>query len=270
MGAREASDLLPAVDVAPAAPARRAGDGLGLAGLLVGVAAILGGQALEGGTLGSLTQTAAFVIVFGGTFGAVMLQSPRQTFIEAGLLARWIVIAPRRDCEATIAEIGRWSRVARRDGTLAIERRIDDDVEPFLRQGLQLLVDGFEPERIRTTLEIEIDAWDDRRRRAARVWEAAGGYAPTVGILGAVIGLIQVLGNLSDPSRLGSGIAVAFVATVYGVGSANLLFLPIAGKLKALIEAEVAHREMIVDGVVGIALGENPKVIEARLAAYLA
>ena len=133
-----------------------------------------------------------------------------------------------------------------------------------------MLVDGFEPDKIRDALEIEISAYDERQRTAARVWEAAGGYAPTVGILGAVLGLIHVMENLSDPAKLGGGIAVAFVATIYGVASANLIFLPIAGKLKALIQAQVAHRELLLDGLLGIAGGENPKLIEARLTGYLA
>ena len=133
-----------------------------------------------------------------------------------------------------------------------------------------MLVDGFEPEKIREAMEVEITAWEDRTRAAARIWEAAGGYAPTVGILGAVLGLIHVMENLSDPAKLGSGIAVAFVATVYGVGVANLILLPIGNKLKALIAKEVAQRELFVDGMMGIANGENPKLIEARLTGYLA
>jgi chemotaxis protein MotA len=133
-----------------------------------------------------------------------------------------------------------------------------------------MLVDGFEPAKIREAMEVEIAAWEDKKRAAAKIWDAAGGYAPTVGILGAVLGLIHVMENLSDPSKLGSGIAVAFVATVYGVGTANLVFLPVGNKLKLLIAKEVAHRELFVDGMMGIANGENPKLIEARLSGYLA
>ena len=135
---------------------------------------------------------------------------------------------------------------------------------------MQMLVDGFEPERIREQLEVETIAWEERQRAAAKVWDAAGGYAPTIGILGAVLGLIHVMENLSDPAKLGSGIAVAFVATVYGVGTANLLFLPIANKLKSLVARQVRLREIIADGLLGIANGENPKVIEGRLNGYLA
>ena len=139
----------------------------------------------------------------------------------------------------------------------------------FARKGLQLLVDGAEPERLREVLEVEIGTYEQQLRMGAKVWEAAGGYSPTIGILGAVLGLIHVMENLSDPSKLGAGIAVAFVATIYGVGLANLVFLPMANKLKAHIARLVVHREMIVDGLVGIANGDNPRIIESRLQGYV-
>ena len=150
-----------------------------------------------------------------------------------------------------------------------IEAAIDASRDPFERKGLQLLVDGAEPNVLREALELEINAFEARYRAAARVWEAAGGYAPTVGILGAVMGLIQVMENLTDPARLGAGIAVAFVATIYGVGLANLVFLPIANKIKALVARDVSMREMLIEGLVGIANGENPRSIEIRLQGYL-
>ena len=143
---------------------------------------------------------------------------------------------------------------------------IDD---PFTRKGLQLLVDGAEPEKLREAMEVEMYAYEEHHRMAAKVWESAGGYAPTIGILGAVMGLIHVMENLSDPSKLGSGIAVAFVATIYGVGSANLLFLPIANKLKALVAKEMVKREMVMEGLVSIANGENPRIIETKLRGYI-
>jgi chemotaxis protein MotA len=152
---------------------------------------------------------------------------------------------------------------------LSLENHLASCPDTYTRNGLQMLVDGFEPEKIKDAMDNEITAFEDRYRSAARIWEAAGGYAPTVGILGAVLGLIHVMENLSDPSKLGSGIAVAFVATIYGVGSANLIFLPIAGKLKALINAHVIHRELIQDGLLGVANGENPRLIEMRLNGYL-
>lgn len=245
-------------------------DKLSLVGLALAAAAIIGGQLLEGGSLGSLLQLAAFMIVIGGTIAAVMVQSPLPVFLDGVRLGRWVVVPPAFAPEATIRQIAEWAAHARRDGMLALENLLAGIEDPFTKSGMQMLVDGFEPERIREALEVETVAWEERLRAAAKVWEAAGGYAPTIGILGAVLGLIHVMENLSDPAKLGGGIAVAFVATVYGVGSANLLFLPIANKLKSLIARQVRLRELIADGVLGIANGENPKVIEGRLAGYLA
>jgi chemotaxis protein MotA len=245
-------------------------DKLTLAGIVLAAAAILGGQVLEGGSLGSLVQLAAFLIVIGGTIAAVMVQSPLPVFLDGMRLARWVVLPPQSDLPSVIAQVAGWAADARRDGILALENHLPGIEDAFIRNGVQMLVDGFEPERIREALEVETVAWEERQRAAAKVWEAAGGYAPTIGILGAVLGLIHVMENLSDPAKLGSGIAVAFVATVYGVGSANLLFLPVASKLKTLISREVRRREIVADGVLGVANGENPKVIEGRLAGYLA
>jgi chemotaxis protein MotA len=245
-------------------------DKLSLAGLALAAVAIIGGQLLEGGSLGSLLQVAAFIIVIGGTLAAIMVQSPLPVFVDGVKLARWVVLPPGFDAGHAIRQIGEWAADARRDGMLSLENRLPGVEDPFTRGGLQMLVDGFEPERIREALEVETIAWEERQRAGAKIWEAAGGYAPTVGILGAVLGLIHVMENLSDPAKLGGGIAVAFVATVYGVGSANLLFLPVANKLKTLIAHQVRRREIIADGLLGIANGENPKLIEARLAGYLA
>jgi chemotaxis protein MotA len=245
-------------------------DKLSIIGLLLAAVAIIGGQLLEGGNIGSLVQVAAFLIVIGGTLAAVMVQSPLPVFRDALKLARWVLLPPAFDAEGIIARIGEWSASARRDGMLALENQVAATTDPFIRNGLQMLVDGFEPQRIREAFDVETEAWEERHRAAAKVWEAAGGYAPTIGILGAVLGLIHVMENLSDPNKLGGGIAVAFVATVYGVGTANLLFLPIASKLKMLIGREVRRREIVADGLLGIANGENPKLIEARLNGYLA
>jgi len=245
-------------------------DILSILGLVVAFGAIVGGQWLEGGSIGSMLQLAAFLIVIGGTLGAVMLQTHLRTFREGLLLARFVLMPPKRDDAAAIAEIAQWAEVARREGMLALERQLDALPAGFARNGLQMLVDGFEPERIREAMEVEIDAKADRQRAAAKIWEAAGGYAPTIGILGAVLGLIHVMENLTDPAKLGGGIAVAFVATIYGVAAANLLFLPIASKLKGIIAAEVRHRDLVLDGLLGIANGENPKLIAARLEGYLA
>jgi chemotaxis protein MotA len=245
-------------------------DKLSLVGLALAAVAIVGGQLLEGGSLGSLLQLAAFMIVIGGTIAAVMVQSPLPVFLDGARLGKWVILPPAFDAEGVIGQITEWAGLARRDGMLALENQLPGITDPFTKNGMQMLVDGFEPERIREALEVETVAWEERQRAAAKVWEAAGGYAPTIGILGAVLGLIHVMENLSDPAKLGGGIAVAFVATVYGVGTANLLFLPIANKLKSLIARQVRLREIIADGVLGIANGENPKVIQGRLEGYLA
>ena len=244
-------------------------DSISLIGLILGLAAILVGQALEGGHLSSLFQPTAFLIVIGGTLGAVMLQSPLQIFKEGMRMVRWVFQPPAVTHAALIEQVVGWSHVARKEGLLALEAQVAGLPDPFIRKGIQLLVDGVEPERLREVLEVEISTWEGQMKQAARIWEGAGGYAPTIGILGAVMGLIHVMENLSDPAKLGSGIAVAFVATIYGVGSANLVFLPIAKKLLAHIGRLVSMREMLVDGLVGIANGDNPRIIESRLQGYV-
>ncbi|MFZ2853551.1 MAG: flagellar motor protein [Rhodocyclaceae bacterium] len=243
-------------------------DKISVLGLLIGMVAIVGGQVLEGGHIGSLSQPTALLIVAGGTLGAVMLQSPYATFARGVRMVKWVWFPPVVDHAHLIKQVGNWSQVSRREGLLALEGLIDQMKDPFARKGLQLLVDGAEPDRLREVLEVDINTFEDAMKSSAKVWESAGGYSPTIGILGAVMGLIHVMENLSDPSKLGAGIAVAFVATIYGVGLANLVFLPIANKLKAHIGRLVVQREMIVDGLVGIANGDNPRIIEIRLKGY--
>ena len=244
-------------------------DVISIIGLVVGLGAILGGQFLEGGHLSSLVQPTAFVIVMGGTFGAVMLQSPFATFMQGMGMVKWVFTPPALGQRELIDRMAEWSHAARKEGLLALEGYLAELPDPFLRKGLQLLVDGAEPERVREVLEVEIGVQEEQLKLAAKIWESAGGYAPTIGILGAVMGLIHVMENLSDPSKLGAGIAVAFVATIYGVGSANLVFLPIAKKLLAHVSRLTLTREMYVDGLIGIASGENPRIIESRLQGYL-
>lgn len=244
-------------------------DMVSIAGLAIGILAILLGQLLEGGHLGALIQPTAFLIVIGGTTGAVMLQSPWRTFVKGVKMVRWVFRPPDLHLANLVAELVNWGGIARKEGLLALENRMSMTSDPFLRKGLQLLVDGVEPERMREVLEVEISAWEADLKQSSRIWESAGGYAPTVGILGAVMGLIHVMENLSDPARLGAGIAVAFVATIYGVGSANLVFLPIAKKLQAVIMRHVVMREMVVDGLQCIAHGDNPRIIQSRLEGYL-
>lgn len=245
-------------------------DLISVIGIVLAMMAIIGGQVLEGGHISSLLQLTAFLIVFGGTIGAVMLQSSAGVFKEGLRLARWVFTPPDYDPQQLIRTLIDWSQASRKGGLLALEAQLGALRDPFMRKGVQLLVDGTEPGALRTALELEIDIYEERQRRAAKIWEAAGGYAPTIGILGAVMGLIHVMENLSDPAKLGGGIAVAFVATIYGVGSANLLFLPIANKLKAHIEHQVTLKAMYVEGLVAIGNGENPRIIESRLQGFLA
>lgn len=244
-------------------------DKTSLVGLFVGLAAIIVGQVMEGGHIGSLAQPTAFFIVVGGTLGAVMLQSPMSVFLAGIRMVKWVFVPPVLVPQRLIQQVGLWSQIARKEGLLALEAQVALLADPFMKKGLQLLVDGAEPERLRDVLEVEISSYEGQMKLAARIWESAGGYAPTIGILGAVMGLIQVMENLSDPSKLGAGIAVAFVATIYGVGSANLVFLPIGKKLMANISRLVVLREMFVDGLVGIANGDNPRIIESRLQGYV-
>lgn len=245
-------------------------DFLSIVGLLVAIGSIVLGQLLEGGHLGSILQPTAFLIVIGGTLGAAMLQYPLPVFMRSIRMLPWVVRPPRFDPQGVIRNILHYSEVARRNGLLALESQIDDIDDPFLRRGLQLLVDGADPAKIRSTMEHEIQAVEHHDSQAARVLESAGGYAPTVGILGAVLGLIHVMENLADPSKLGAGIAVAFVATIYGVGSANLFFLPVANKMKNIVHERAKLQELVVDGLVAIAEGENPRMIEGRLQGYFA
>jgi chemotaxis protein MotA len=244
-------------------------DVISIVGVIVAVAAILGGQLLEGGHIGSLLQVTAFIIVIGGTAGAIMLQSSTSVFVLGMRMARWVFQPPQVDPQAAIQQIIEWSATSRKGGLLALEPHIESVEDPFIRKALQMLIDGAEPEVLREAMELDISSYEEHYRAGAKVWESAGGYAPTVGILGAVMGLIHVMENLSDPAKLGGGIAVAFVATIYGVGSANLFFLPIANKLKSIVAQQVMIREMIIDGLVAISNGENPRVIETRLQGYL-
>ena len=238
--------------------------GLGLAGV-----AILGGQAMEGGQIGLFLQPAAFVIVIVGTLAAVLLHHPLPVFMRGVRMAKWVFRPPEPEASALIRRVVQWSHTVRHEGVLALEKYVNMTQDPFQKSSLQLLIDGADADKLRDTLDVQIAHFETSERQAARVWEAAGGYAPTLGILGAVIGLIHVMENLADPGKLGAGIAVAFVATIYGVGLANLVFLPIANKIKFTIARRVAEREIICDGLIGIAQGDNPRIIEARLKGYL-
>ncbi|MGJ9418196.1 flagellar motor protein [Massilia sp. CMS3.1] len=238
------------------------GLGLALAGLFVG-------HTLDGGRFASLIQPAAFAIVVVGTFGAVLLQSDARTFSRGMRMLRWVFFPPKSRRQPLSREIALWSHTARRDGLLSLEQYMETK-DLFIRKGLRMVVDGITPDKIRNLLETEVSAIEFAERQAARVWEAAAGYSPTIGIVGAVLGLIHVMENLSDPSRLGSGIAVAFVSTVYGVGLANLFFLPFGNKLKAIVSDQIAQYELLIEVFHDIASGNHTRVVEERVASLLA
>lgn len=244
-------------------------DHLSLIGVFLGLGAILGGQYLEGGSASSLINGPAMIIVAGGTLGAIMLQAPINTFMRAVKLLGWVFVPPRQMADEAIEKIITWSNIARKEGLLGLEAASDTEADDFARKGLQLLVDGNEPEVMRNILEVEVDTREQYDLGAAKLYESMGGYTPTVGIIGAVLGLIQVMENLSDPSKLGHGIAVAFVATIYGVALANLLLIPIANKLKSLVLAQSQFRYMMIEGIVSIAEGDNPRNIESKLQGFL-
>lgn len=244
-------------------------DVLSLIGIVLAFVAILGGNYLEGGHVGALINGPAALIVIGGTLGAAFLQAPMHVLKRSGVVIRWIFLPPKIDLPGGIARVVSWSMTARKEGLLGLESVADLERDDYARKGLQLLVDGAEPEAIRSILEVDLYTQEGRDIHAAKVFESMGGYAPTIGIIGAVMGLIHVMGNLADPSKLGSGIAVAFVATIYGVGFANLLLLPIAYKIKAVALRQSRYREMLLEGILSIAEGENPRSIELKLQGFM-
>lgn len=244
-------------------------DVLSIVGVVLGLSAVLLGNAIEGGHLAGLLNLPAMVIVLGGTLAATMVQTPLSVFRRALLIFSWIFRPPVQGIEAGIGDIVSWSNIARRDGLLGLEIISESVSDPFTRKGLELLVDGSEPETLRRMMENDIWLDEQRDMAAARVFEGMGGYSPTIGIIGAVMGLIHVMSNLADPSKLGPGIATAFVATIYGVGLANLLFLPFGSKLKSVVADRSRYQEMMLLGLIAIAEGENPRAIEIKLISYL-
>jgi len=244
-------------------------DKASLIGLVLGIGAVLGGQALEGGSLHSIMQFTAAFIVFGGTFGAVFLSFPLENVIGGFKDLKTVIKEPPQDPSKIIQQITQYANKARKEGILSLEKETKTVDDPFLSKALTMAVDGVEPHLIREAMETELAYLDEHGKISAKVFLAAGGYAPTIGILGAVLGLIHVMENLNDPSKLGAGIAVAFVATVYGVGSANLLFLPMATKLQVRHRHQMIVKEMILEGIVAVSTGENPRLIEEKLNSFL-
>jgi chemotaxis protein MotA len=244
-------------------------DRASVAGIFLALAGLLVGQALEGGKLSSLVQPAAFAIVVIGTAGAVLLQSEAPTFMRGVRMLRWVFAPPPSQRPALAREIAVWGLHARRDGLLSLEKYMAVNKDKFVQKGLRLVVDGIAPDKLRSLLEMEVTAYEFGERQAVKIWESAAGYSPTIGILGAVLGLIHVMENLSDPAKLGSGIAVAFVSTVYGVGLANMFFYPIANKLKTIVAERVTQYEILTDVFHDIASGDHSRVIEERVACLL-
>jgi chemotaxis protein MotA len=244
-------------------------DILSVVGLALAFVAIVAGQTLEGGHLSSLLNGPAFAIVIGGTIGAVLLQTPLPILKRALRQSIWVFVPPKISLEQTIDKVIEWSNIARKEGLLGLENLTEGEPNPFAAKALQLLVDGSEPEDIRHALETELTVREDVAYQATRLFEGLGGYAPTIGIIGAVLGLIHVMENLADPSKLGPGIAAAFVATVYGVGLANLVCLPLANKLKSIVHQQSQLSELLIEGIIAIAQGENPRKVEARLRGFV-
>lgn len=240
-----------------------------LLGLALALAGIVVGHTLDGGKFSSLIQPAAFAIVVVGTFGAVLLQTKSKAFVRGVRMLRWVFVTPPDRRQALAREIHLWSLSARRDGLLSLEQYMAK-ADPFIQKGLRLVVDGIQPDKLRSLMHTEINNYEFRERQAARIWESAAGYSPTVGILGAVLGLIHVMENLSDPSKLGAGIAVAFVSTVYGVGLANLFFYPVGNKIKGIVTERVAQYEILADVFHDIATGDYTRVLDERVACLLA
>lgn len=238
-------------------------------GLALALAGLFVGHAIDGGKFASLVQPAAFAIVVIGTAGAVLLQSEVPTFMRGMRMLRWVFQPPPNQRQKLARDIVNWSQTARRDGLLSLEPAMTRATDKFVQKGLRLMIDGIQPDKLRSLLETEINAYEFSQRQGARIWESAAGYSPTIGIIGAVLGLIHVMENLSDPVRLGAGIAVAFVSTVYGVGLANLFFYPVGNKLKAIVAENVVQYEILLEVFFDLASGDHSRVIDERVASLL-
>jgi chemotaxis protein MotA len=238
-------------------------------GVFLAVAGIIAGLLIEGGNVGQILQPTAALIVFGGTLGAILLQFPLQTVISAfGSLAH-VFTAPRKHNDQLLRLLVAFANKARRNGVVSLDSDLDTIQDPFLKQALMLAVDGTDPTELRKIMRVSLDSTADSDERLPAVFESAGGFSPTIGILGAVLGLIQVMQHLDNIQEVGRGIAVAFVATIYGVGVANLFFLPFAGKIRIRMHDDHQRREMMLEGVVSILEGMNPRMLEVKLAGFL-
>jgi chemotaxis protein MotA len=238
-------------------------------GIILAVGGILLGLLLEGGNLGQVLQPTAAMIVFGGTLGAVLLQFPLPIIILAFRQLGTVFVSPDRNQQEIIRELVQYAQMARRNGIVSLDAVLPEIADPFLQRSLMLAVDGTEPQELRKIMELELDNQSEYEEQVPQVFESAGGFSPTVGIIGAVLGLIQVMQHLDKIDEVGKGIAVAFVATIYGVASANLLYLPVAGKMKLRIREGHVMREMTLEGVISILEGMNPRMLETKLLGFL-
>jgi len=238
-------------------------------GILMGFGAIFGGAFMEGLHLKALIQPTAALIVLGGTFGATFVCFPLATIIKALKDVKFAFLPVKVDHEGVVKDIINYATKARRNGLISLEQEAQSAKDPFIKKGISLVVDGIDPQKLRETLEAEIMAYEDHTKHSAEFYESARGFSPTIGIIGAVLGLIHVMSNLSDTSKLGAGIAVAFVATIYGLMVANIVCIPIGTKLKIRMKEEMLRRVMILEGLIAIQNGENPHFIEQKLKAYV-
>jgi chemotaxis protein MotA len=239
-----------------------------LAGLVLGIGGIVGGLILEGGSVREIMAPTALLIVLGGTMGAVMISTPLSALSGGMRSLASVFYEKSQDPDALIEKLVDYSSKARKNGIVSLEQVANQAPDPFLRKALNLAVDGTDLQELRNMMELEIAVEEHRAEAEAKIFESAGGYAPTIGIIGAVLGLIQVMKDLADIEKVGHGIATAFVATIYGVAFANLFFLPVAGKIKARAQQKTQMKELMLEGVVGIVEGLNPKLIRTKLGAY--
>ena len=240
-----------------------------LARLVLALGGVRLGLLLEGGNLSQILQPTAAMIVFGGTLGAILIQYPLPVAVGSAKRLVHVFVEPAQDAQSTINVLVRYANQARREGIISLDKEIETIQEPFLRRALMLAVDGTESQELRKIMELELDNKEEQEEKIPQLFESAGGFSPTIGIIGAVLGLIQVMQHLDKIDEVGRGIAVAFVATIYGVGLANLFFLPVAGKLKIRIREEQIIREMTLEGVISILEGMNPRMLEATLQGFL-
>jgi chemotaxis protein MotA len=240
-----------------------------IGGIAIAIIGILAGMMVEGGSISQITQPTAAMIVIGGTAGAVMLQFPMNIFLAALKQVMRIFFSGGSDEEAILKQLVAFANKARRSGIVSLDQDLPSVEDPFLKQALMLAIDGTEPSEVRKIMQMELDNKTEMEEKIPQVFEAAGGYSPTVGIIGAVLGLIQVMQHLDNIDEVGRGIAVAFVATIYGVALANLICLPVAGKLKIRHREEQMVKEMMLEGVICILEGMNPRMIETKLRTFL-